>query len=58
MDIGPSPRAVGWFDNYLSDRKQRVHFEGSLSMLLSVSSGVHVDALGRNVPNAKFHFLW
>lgn len=69
MDIGLSQQAVGWFDNCLSDRKQCVHFEGCSSTLLNVSSGVpqgsvlgptlfsiYVAALGRNVPNAKFHF--
>lgn len=60
-------QAVGWFDDYLSDRKQCVHCEGGSSTLLNVSPGVpqgsvpgpvlfsiYVDALDRNVPNAKF----
>ena len=69
LDIGLSEQAVGWFNNYLSNRKQCVCFEGSSSTLLNVSTGVpqgsvlgpilfviYVNTLGSNVPNAKFHF--
>ena len=55
--------------NYLSNRKQSVYFDGSLSTSLNVSTGVpqgsvlgpilfviYVNTLGRNIPNAKLHF--
>lgn len=69
FDIGLSEQAVGWFDNYLSNRKQCVHFEDSSSTLLNVATGVpqgsvlgpilfviYVNTLGRIIPNTKLHF--
>ena len=60
---------VGWFTNYLSDRCQSVYHNGCSSSILNISSGVpqgsvlgpilfsiYADVLGRNIPNANFHF--
>lgn len=63
-----SKQAVGWFSNYLADRYQCVYHDGCSSGFLNVFSGVpqglvlspivfsiYVNALGRNVRNAKCH---
>lgn len=69
VNIGFSSQAVAWFKDYLSGRTQCVQFNGKRSDVLTVQKGVpqgsvlgpllftiYINNVGRNVPNAFFHF--
>lgn len=68
VDIGMSPKAVKWFDNYLSGRTQSVHVDGVFSNSLLIQNGVpqgyilgpnlftiYINDLCQNVKIAKCH---
>jgi len=64
-----SPKAIKWFDNYLSDRTKSVRVDGVSSNSLFIQNGVpqgsilgpilftiYINDLCQNVTNAKCHF--
>lgn len=67
--IGLSDQAVGWFENYLSERSQCVQFNGITSEPLNIANGVpqgsvlapllfsiYINNIGQNVSGANLHF--